>query len=230
MKGTPLKPSPGLILPLGALLLTLAAPQLANAQDYDPAPPPPPPGPMAGPDAAPPAPYSAPVTLRRGFHHRRGLTLGLGFGAGGMESKDGPIECFDCSDSVAGSASFHIGFMLTPRLAAQYELWGTGQALDAQASVSVVQVLSMAALQYWVTPKLWIKGGIGTAHLAQTYEANDQREEIDNGVAGMAAIGIELISKPKFAMDLQLRGGTGTYEGIKDQIHQGALTLGFSWY
>lgn len=216
---------PFLIAAASACLL--AAPLTASAQPSAAAPPPPG-DPGYGPATLPPPDYvstNVPVGPER-----KGLLLGFGLGAGGMESSDGPIECVDCNDSVAGSLDFHIGFMLSPRLGIMYEAWGAGQRLDSAQSVTLVQVLSMAAAQYWLTPRLWIKGGVGSAHLFERYKETMDGKKIDTGVAGMAAIGYELVQGRKYAMDIQLRGGSGTYDGLGDRIHQGSLQLGLSWY
>lgn len=183
-------------------------------------------------DAQPyePAPAPAPASVEPAANLRKGLTLGFGAGVGGMESSDGPIECIDCTDSVAGSLDFHVGVMLNPRFALMFEVWGEGQALDSQSDVTLVQVLAMGAAQLWLTPRLWVKGGLGTAHLSERYGRGEEPNELDTGAAAMAAIGAELISRPRFAMDIQLRGGSGTYEGLEDTITQGSLQLGFSWY
>jgi hypothetical protein len=187
---------------------------------------------LEGPANAQPAQsYEDPIApLQPAANLRRGLTLGIGAGVGGMESSDGPIECADCADSVAGSFDAHIGFMVNPRLALMFEVWGAGQALDSQSDVTIVQVLAMGAAQYWVTPRIWIKGGLGTAHLSERYGDSEVANEIDTGAAVMGAVGAELISRPRFSMDLQLRGGSGTYEGIEDTITQASLQLGLSWY
>ena len=57
-----------------------------------------------------------------------------------------------------------------------------------------------------------------------------EAEEIDTGVAIMGAVGYEIMSGRKFAIDLQLRLGTGSYEKFNDQIHAGSLSVGFNWY
>lgn len=209
-----------------ATLACLGAPMAASAQPLA-AVPPAPGDPTLQPAVLPPPPgvltiHNAPV--------RRGLLLGFSLGGGSMESSGGPIECVDCSDSVAGSADFHIGYMVNPRLALMYEAWGVAQKLDAAESVTLVQVLSMAAAQYWLTPRLWVKGGIGTAHLVERYKPEEEGKKLDTGVAVMGAVGIEIMQGRRFAMDLQLRAGSGTYEGLGDQIHQGSLQLGFSWF
>lgn len=195
----------------------------SEAQPYGSPPGAPPPAYGAPAPAYAPA-YVAPVSLRRG------LTLGVGLGIGGMESADGPIECVDCKDSAAGSFDLHVGVMLNPRFALMFEMWGTAQALDSQADVTLVQVLALGAAQYWMTPRVWIKGGVGSAHLSERYADIDQPNDLDSGVGVMAAVGAELISRPRFALDVQLRAGSGTYEGLQETITQASLQLGLSWF
>lgn len=187
---------------------------------------------------APPPPgggyYGAPAPAHGpSFRHRQGLTLGVGFGIGDMSADSGPIDCLDCSyDPGAAGFDFHIGGMLNPRLALLFELWISGKTLDAGGSATLFQSVAMVAGQYWVTPRLWLKGGLGAAHLSVTYDdgyyAGD--EPIDDGLAAMGALGYELVAGPRFALDVQLRLGTGSYDGIGDQIHTGLLGLGFNWY
>jgi hypothetical protein len=193
---------------------------------------PPPPGGGYGP--APQGYYSQnPYMLPGGFWDRRGLSLGFGLGIGGMSSNGGPIECFDCDFNPASlGGDFHIGGMIDPRLAVLFEIWGTTQTLDANGTAFLTQTLFMAALQYWVTPQLWIKGGLGVAGLTQTiddgYYVYD--EGIDSGGALMGAIGYELLSARHFAIDLQLRLGTASYDGIRERINSGTVGVGFNWY
>lgn len=184
----------------------------------------------AAPYPPPPAPAPAPYYAAPAPAVRTGLTFGVGLGVGGMESEDGPIECVDCDDSAAGSFDLHVGWMVSPRLALNFEVWGTAQALDAAADVSLVQVLVLGSAQYWVTPRVWVKGGLGTAHLSESYADSDEPNELDTGAAVMVAAGLELISRPHFALDLQLRAGSGTYEALDERISQGSLQLGVSWY
>ncbi len=203
---------------LAIIAAILSVPTCAFAQGYGYPPPPssePPPPP-------PPSAFESSV--------RHGLTLGFGAGIGSMESSSGPIECDGCEDSVSGSFDAHIGVMLSPRLSLQFEVWGAGQALDAEADTTLVQVLALGAVQYWVTPRLWVKGGLGTAHLSMSYADSETNDELDTGGAAMAAVGYELIHRPRFALDVQLRGGTGTYDVIDDQISQGMLQFGLSWF
>ncbi len=175
------------------------------------------------------------------FHRRRGLAIGFGFGIGGMQSENGPIRCDGCDyDPIAGGFDFHVGGMLNPRLALLFEVWGTGQQLDAVGANTLMQTMVMVAAQYWVTPQLWIKGGIGAANLSISSDdgfGDTNSIDIGAGAALMGAVGYEVMSSRKFSMDLQFRLGAGTYQddgnggvGINDQITTGMFGVGFNWY
>ena len=161
---------------------------------------------------------------------RRGLILGFGLGIGDMSADSGPIDCIGCSyNPLAGAFDFHIGGMLNPRLALLFELWGALKTLDASGTESLVQTMAMVAAQYWLAPRLWIKGGLGAAHLSYSYD-DGYSDPIDDGLGAMGAVGYEILISPRFAIDLQLRLGTGSYEGIAEQIHVGTAGVGFNWY
>ena len=217
----------GTAVAAGGLVCFLVS-SLAQAQPGEPPPPPPPSGAGGGYYGPPPAENPG------GFFNRRGLAIGFGFGIGGMSTDSGPIECYDCDyEPAAVGVDFHVGAMLNPRLALLFEIWGTGQAVEASGRTMLMQTMVMGAIQYWLTPQLWIKGGLGGASLTYSIDDPDygsDSQEIDSGGAVMGAIGYEIMSGRKFAIDLQLRGGVGTYEGINDRIKSGALSVGFNWF
>lgn len=211
----------------------LATSALAFAQPGGPPPPPPQPrGAYPGGYGPPPPPQAyAPG----GFFSRRGLTMGLSLGAGGMGSDTGAIECQDCQgDPLAGSFSFHIGAMLNPRLALVFEAWLTTKALDSVGFTRVDQSMAMIAGQYWVTPRAWLKGGIGFSHLSLSYDDGFAvaDEPVADGGALMGAAGYEVMAAPNFSVDVQLRLGVGTYEGVgwSDQIQSGIIGVGINWF
>jgi hypothetical protein len=216
------------LVPAVLAAVTLLASGVAVAQ----------PGSRPAPRGPAPQGYYAqsPYQLPGGFWDRRGLSLGGGFGIGGMSSEDGgPIDCRNCNYNPASlGLDFHIGGMIDPRLALMFEYWGTFQTTEVSAYGTEVlgQNLNMAALQYWVTPQLWIKGGLGIAILTQTFDDGYTLYEDSRagGVALMGAIGYEVLSARHFAIDLQLRLGSASYEGIGEQINAGTLGVGFNWY
>ncbi len=197
---------------------------------------------FAQPGYGPPPPggyYShGPSMLPGGYYDRMGrLALGFSLGLGGMSSNTyGDIGCATCDyNPIAGEADLHIGGMLTPRFALLFEVQGNLQTVDDNnqgGTVTLSQGAAMIAGQFWVTPRLWVKGGIGAAHLS--YDYNDpgqtQSQPIANGAAFMGALGYELFSTREFALDLQGRIIEGSYKGIDDQITSGTVGLGFNWY
>lgn len=192
---------------------------------------PPPPPPSRGYAPPPPAPYYLPPVS-----YRRGLTLGAGLGFGDMDGANNPIRCLDC-DYNTGAFGFdlHIGAMVNPRLALLFEVWGTLKPLDSQGLETLSQTLALVAAQYWLNPRLWIKAGIGFAHLGISYgDSYEGEQSIDDGGAIMGAIGYELVTtrhgNHEFSLDLQLRLGAGSYEGIDEQVSAGTLSLGLNWY
>lgn len=212
---------------LGAVLLI---PAVASAQGYYG---PPRGGGYGGYYAGPPQ------TLPGGYFDRTGrLALGFSIGLGAMKSNaQGDIGCNTCNYNPAAlEVDFHVGGMLAPQFALLFEMQGNLQTIDDSGggTVTLSQGTAMIAGQYWLSPKFWIKGGIGAAHLS--YDFTDQfgngqgSQPIDNGAAIMGALGYEVYSTREFALDLQGRLIEGSYKGIDDQITSGTIGLGFNWY
>jgi hypothetical protein len=179
--------------------------------------------------------YYGPAPYPGGFHHRR-VTWGVGIGLGGMGDDGGSLTCSGCGyNPFALEFDAHLGGFVTPRFALMVEVQANGQTVSANADGStstLVQTALMLAGQYWLTPQLWIKGGVGFANLQQNDNNFDGTAvtPVDNGFAVMGALGFELLSSRRFALDLQGRIIEGSYDGIDDHITSGTIGLGFSWY
>nr|HEX4316753.1 hypothetical protein [Kofleriaceae bacterium] len=194
-------------------LAVVSAPAVASAQGY----------------------YGPPPRDAGGFHHRMNrLAWGFSVGLGGMH--DGGSGITNCDQScdynpAAFEADFHIGGFIAPRAALLFEAQVNGQTVHADAingDTVLSQTAAMIALQYWLTPQVWIKGGIGFAHL----DAQDSYNDYDFGGGGaiMGAVGFELMSTRRFALDLQGRIIEGEYHGVDDSITSATVGLGFNWY
>ena len=206
-------------LRLVVLSAVLVVPAIASAQPGGP-PPPPPPGYGGGYYAGPPP-------------GRYGLTLGVGLGIGGMDSDSNLAQCFDCDyEPGAVGFDFHIGGMINPQMAALFELWAHGQAIDSTGANVLTQTMLMGAIQYWLSPQFWLKGGLGISALDVQYDDGYYVEEdsIDQGLAIMGAAGFEVFHSTPFSCDLQLRLGSGSYDGIGEQVNVGMLGIGLNWY
>jgi hypothetical protein len=197
------------------LLALVLAPALAEAQGY------------YGPG---PGPYPG------GFHRRMGrLAWGFSVGLGGMNDSGSSVTCDNCNyQPLAIEADIHLGGFLTPRLALLFEGQLNAQTLhsgDATSdSTSLEQTALMVAVQYWLLPQLWIKGGVGFAYLNYNDDDADFTINSSSGLALMGAIGYELFSGRFFALDLQGRLIDGSYSGVSDHITAGTIGLGFNWY
>jgi hypothetical protein len=213
------------VLPLVLASLTLSAVAVAQPR-------------YAGP-AGRPGYYGQPSqTVPGGFWDRGGgLVWGVSLGVGGMSSEDGPIECPSCTYSpLAWSVELHLGGMLSPQLALLGEFQGNVQTVEevggGEGTKSLAQVAAMVAAQYWITPQLWVKGGLGVSHLEFNYDDYYQtiEEPIDDGGVVLLGIGYEILSGRDFAVDLQGRYIVGSYDGIDDKISSGTVGLGVNWY
>lgn len=209
------------------LLAFLLAPSMAFAQYYRPAPAPGP-GYYGG-----PAPSQ---TLPGGFHNRQGrLIFGGSLGLGGMTDRGGDIGCATCNHNpltlgVAG----HIGGFVGPRTALMLELQANAQTIASNnfdEDIVLVQSAAMIAGQYWVTPQLWLKGGVGLATLTveNTYW-RDLEDRPQTGLSLLGAVGFELLSARNFSIDLQGRLIAGSYRGIDNQITSGTIGVGINWF
>ncbi|HUJ62998.1 MAG TPA: hypothetical protein VLX92_31065 [Kofleriaceae bacterium] len=195
------------------VLAIMLAPALAGAQGY------------YGPG---PAPYPG------GFHHRMGrLAWGFSLGLGAMNDDGGKITCDNCDYSTATfEVDAHLGGFVTPRFALMAEFQGNGQTVHQTGydTTEFSQGAAMLAGQFWLTPQLWIKGGIGFAHIDVQDDFNGTYQPVDNGLALMGAVGFELMSARFFALDLQGRLIEGSYDGVNDHVTSGTIGLGLNWY
>ncbi|HLU64983.1 MAG TPA: hypothetical protein VKZ63_01830 [Kofleriaceae bacterium] len=210
-----------LLTAASAALAALLLPPLAAAQPSSPPPPPPGGGGYGGGYYAGPPPV------------RQGLTVGFGFGVGAMDSDSNLAQCFDCDyEPGAVSFDFHLGGMINPQMAALFELWVQGQQIDEAGFNWLNQVLVMGALQYWLTPQFWLKGGLGIANLSVHYDDGYYYgdDDVAQGLALMGAAGYEVLHSTRFAIDLQLRLGSGSYDGIDEQVNTAMIAVGFNWY
>jgi hypothetical protein len=168
--------------------------------------------------AQPAAPPSLP--------ERQGLLIGFGLHAGNLSCTSEGDECDGVTE--AGGLDFHIGAMVRPRLAVVGEIWPMAHTEDG---VTITHVITTVGAQYWVARGLWLRGGIGGAHARFTYDRfvvlSDETETV---FAVMAAAGYEILASRRFALDLQLRAGTGFYQDRNINATNAGVAVGFTWY
>jgi hypothetical protein len=138
----------------------------------------------------------------------------------------------DICDGVteAGGAEFHIGTMLRPAFGLSGEVWVMGHTED---NVTITHAITTVGVNFWILPRLWVRGGLGWAVAKWHYKGplglnlSDSTESVP---AVMAAAGYELYAKRNFALDIQLRGGTGFYKEGDAKASNAAVGVAFTWY
>lgn len=172
--------------------------------------------------------------LPGGFHNRMGrLAWGFGVGLGGMSDSGSAItSCDNCNvKPLALELDAHLGAFVGPRLALMFEGQVNSQTVHSDnfnGDTFLTQGAAMFAAQFWLLPQLWIKGGIGFAHL--TVDDTYFTQDFGTGVAVMGAAGIELLSARNFALELQARIIEGSYNSLNDNVTSGTIGIGLSWY
>jgi hypothetical protein len=168
-----------------------------------------------------------------GFHDRTGrLAWGGSIGLGGMHDDGSKItNCDNCANAPVLELDGHIGGMISPRFALLFEGQLNARTIHSDfynGDTVLTQSAAMVAGQFWITPQLWIKGGLGLAGL----QADDTYVTYDygTGLAIMGAVGFELFSARWFAVDLQGRIIEGAYNSGNDHVTAANIGLGFNWY
>ncbi len=187
---------------------------------------------------------------------RDGFTLGATMGRGSID-----IRCATCSDAKiteALSATGHLGYMVSPRLAIVGEYWlvrfkDRGSELFDDSEVHLVsQHMSTLAAQVYVTERLWIKGGFGfgwhvsdgdydapppapsgmptNTHGTTTTTPEAAPRDAAQGTTRFVAMGLEVAHNHSFAADIQLRAGKTSFPERNYEVYNTGLNLGFHWY
>jgi hypothetical protein len=204
------------------------SPSEAPAPAYQPAPSQPPPPPP------PPAP-----THSKPFHERSGFLIGLGLGAGNLQFTAEPSENEETFGSVFMEA--HFGGFVNPRLALILELWGSTHALDPdiyQYEASVNQTNVHAGAQYWFTPRMWLKAAFGTSRLEVSGCPDSlpfpcgppDLQGTRKGFGGFGALGYEVLHRPGYSLDLQLRLAGAGFKDDGGRTASGSFNFAFTWY
>jgi hypothetical protein len=156
---------------------------------------------------------------------RAGLTIGIGVGAGHLECAG--EYCNGVTE--AGGLDAHAGVVFRPYLAVVGDVWAMAHTEDR---LTVSQSMATIGPRVWLLPRLWLSAGIGVARASYNYDAEivEIEDSTEWNPAGMAAFGVELLSGDKFALDVQMRTGTGFFNDGDTRIYNLSLGIGANWY
>jgi len=203
----------------------------ARAQQYPQPPPPPPSGhppPPAGYGgyAQPPPPQAAQPPFER-----RGWFAGFDFGFGSFRA-DGRFDSGDESGSVQFGA--HFGGMIRPRIGLMVLFAGSSQPYlesEGYSDMMLSQFNLGIAVQYWASPKLWLKAGLASSNLSIEQEGEKLDEAEGGGVLG--AIGYEFYRRGRFIIDGQVKFVAASHgeDGVEvSSTNTFGLLVGLNWY
>jgi Outer membrane protein beta-barrel domain len=147
---------------------------------------------------------------------RKGFIAGLGVGGG-------KITCDGCESLSGPAVEVHIGGMINEKVALMFD--GSGVAKE-EDGVTLSSVVGGLALQYWASPRVWVKGGVGGGQIRVAGNGLDADSEMGLGFLG--GLGVELLQKERFAIDLQLRFTTAKIEG--ERTTNVFAVVGFNFY
>jgi len=183
----------------------------------------------------------APLPHTNPFFQRTGFLIGLGLGLGNVEFTAEPSENEQAFGSVFWEG--HFGGFVSPRLALLVEVWGSSHALDPdvyQYEASVTQTNFHAGAQYWFTPRMWLKAAFGTSRLDVTGCPKGlpvplacgppELQGTRKGFGGLGSLGYEILHRPGYSLDLQLRLAGAGYKDEGGRTASGSIQASFTWY
>src|SRR5690606_8440807 len=110
----------------------------------------------------------------------QGVMVGFGLGASHLSA-----DCDGCSaDDLEVAFDFNLGGYLNPRLALLYDAAGMAVAEDGYTFTLASHSF---AVQYWVAPMVWLKGGVGFAQARLSGNGIDD-SELGSAATGQAAV------------------------------------------
>ncbi len=164
--------------------------------------------------------------------YRKGPLIGFALG--------GSVKCDGCDAQSGPAFDWHVGWTVSRRVALMLDRVMLGISdyrlyyFDLYESFTVDTV----AAQYWLTDRVWVRGGAGLATYRMTYhDVRGASRTFDNrGFGATATAGYELVRTRKrgFAMDLQVSFQTSSHAPDAGYGHvrfnRLAVQIGFSWY
>jgi hypothetical protein len=165
----------------------------------------------------PPARYYEPASYRQFF-------FGFGLGVGGVSDY---AHDLDSTQSRVGIGyNLRLGFGVSPRWALVLSADGASAYFQ---NMNLSETVFTVGPQFWVTPKLYVRGGIGAA--TRTYEYDSYYSDYygdyygdyyseswtDSGMGAVAAIGFEFVQSYHVSLAVEANGTVGYYNN-KDTL------------
>ena len=163
-------------------------------------------------------------------NERSGLLLGASIGLGNSS----PDQCQDCKTGLAVEG--RIGTALTPRLALLASASSVAAAPNVLSDRRGRHQAFIAALQYWLSDRFWLRAGGGVATVER--EEPGLFDYSTSHAAGLAGIGLEINPRSKIVFELALQdllsgSSPARFPGEptqKSTVNTLILTVGVTFY
>ena len=184
---------------------------------------------------------------------RAGLIGGISLGGGtvgfGGSTGDPAVAMIRQADDLGAdlAVNLYLGGMTSSRMAVLFEAAlsagnpntllegdariGARRVTFAASSSTVRALVLSGAVQYWVVPRVWVRGGVGAGSLQRDLEVKDADLMItldrSGGVAALGAAGVELWRSGHFTVDAQFHFTTFAVEGLR--VNAPSVHVGLLW-
>jgi hypothetical protein len=153
-------------------------------------------------------------------HERRGLWLGLGFGAGSL-------GCNECSGERESSYSgnFRVGGTLSQKLLIGFES-NAWYKEESGVSLSMANASAVAIFYPSATGGFHLKGGVGLSRLG--LDVDGLGSDSETGAGAIVGLGYDWRMGKSFSLSPYLNGIAGNFDGGSANFWQ--VGIGLSWH
>jgi hypothetical protein len=188
---------------------------------------------------------------------RSGFVAGVSFGGGALgvtgTTVEPGLELARQDDTWVGVIGFdaHFGFMTGARTALMFVMTGdfepegspsppvllrAGNAAVVidEGTTAMGEGIFAAAVQQWITPRMWVRGGLGGGFLTRDFTSGGDFSyltlTVDRGfgLAFLIALGREFYNRSSFAVDVEFHLTTVAVAGAS--VAAPSMHVGFNWY
>jgi len=155
------------------------------------------------------------------WNEHGGFTINFGLGAGWVSAGG----CGACGEVGGLAVDSSIGWFWGPRVALLFDVFALTTS-QYEIVTSTANAMSAFAVQFWVTPRFWVKGGVGyDSFMAATFLGTAR-----TGGGGMTlGAGYEILhGGGNFGFDVHLRLSSADIGDIN--LINFAVLAGFNWH
>jgi hypothetical protein len=159
-------------------------------------------------------------------HHRLGWYIGGGAGGSLLVG----LGDYDSFGGTGGGVSLRVGTTATRQFLWILQLDVSSyivQEITEEKRLNAQSILTLGG-QLYAREKMWIKAGGGIASLREDFVEGSKSAADATGIGWMGSIGIDVVQRRRFVLDLELVVAGGVYRsGV---VTQGGLKLAINWY